>query len=70
MADFNPNQVAILIMNLREEGNIFLKKLKLIGSLGLMLFIGGGVCATHVSGMERHAVYLERNYADKQGEMH
>ncbi|MGV8999987.1 putative mucin/carbohydrate-binding domain-containing protein [Lactococcus lactis] len=42
-----------------------MKKLKLIGSIGLMLFIGGGVYATHASAMERHAVYFDRNYGGK-----
>lgn len=46
------------------------KQLKLIGLLGLGLFIGGLGCSTNAFAMERHAAYLERNYADKQGIMH
>lgn len=46
------------------------KQLKLIGLLGLGLFIGGLGCSTNAFAMERHAAYLERNYADQQGVMH
>ncbi|HGV8438722.1 TPA: putative mucin/carbohydrate-binding domain-containing protein [Enterococcus faecium] len=46
------------------------KQLKLISLLGLGLFIGGLGCSTNAFAMERHAAYLERNYADKQGIMH
>lgn len=35
-----------------------------------ILFIGGLAYTTNVSAMERHAVYLERNYADTRGVMH
>ncbi|MBO1103292.1 putative mucin/carbohydrate-binding domain-containing protein [Enterococcus hirae] len=46
------------------------KRLKLIGLLGLGLFIGGLGCSANAFAVERHAVYLERNYADQQGVMH
>lgn len=38
------------------------KQLKLIGWLGLGLFIGGLGCSTNAFAMERHAVYFDRNY--------
>ena len=47
-----------------------MKKLKLFGLLGLMLFIGSVAYTTNVSAMERHAVFLERNIPDKKGQMH
>lgn len=43
-------------------------RLKLIGILGL--FIGGLGYSTNAFAMERHAAYLERNYADNNGIMH
>ncbi|WP_165007336.1 MULTISPECIES: BspA family leucine-rich repeat surface protein [unclassified Enterococcus] len=43
------------------------KQLIRLGWLGLGLFIGGLGCSTDTSAMERHAAYLERNYADEQG---
>lgn len=44
-----------------------MKRLRLIGLLGMMLFIVAVACSTKVSAMERHAMFFEKEIPDSMG---